>query len=93
MNRSMAANPTRIDRDMGMDEEENHTLTYDFNSLRGIIFGIRTPDEDRIKKPSTLFKRKCEEYKRTRFQVLSGRILAREQAIFASIRYRCLWTR
>ena len=55
------------DRSNGLDEEENHTLTYDFSSLKGIIFGIRTPDEDRLE-IINIIRRKCEEYKRTDFK-------------------------
>ena len=55
------------DRSSGFVGEKRHTLTYDFNSLKGIIFGIRTPDEDRLE-IINIIRRKCEEYKRTDFK-------------------------
>ena len=41
------------DRSNGLAEEGNHTLTYDFNLLKGIIFGIRASDEEILR---TCFK-------------------------------------
>ena len=49
-------------------EEENHrALTYNFNSLKGIIFGINTTDEDRLRIIEIL-QRKCKENSRTDFK-------------------------
>ncbi len=45
----------------------DRTLTYDFNSLKGIIFGIRTSDEDK-RKIIEIIERKCEKYNRTDFK-------------------------
>ena len=45
-------------------EEESRALRYDFNSLKGIIFGIKTSDEHK----SSIIKiiqRKCKEHNRT----------------------------
>ena len=37
------------DLSAGFDVANNRTLRYDFNSLKGIIFGINTTDEDRLR--------------------------------------------
>ena len=55
------------DRSNGLDEGEDHKLTYDFNSLKGIIFGIRASDED-ILKAMKIIQKKCEEHERTDFK-------------------------
>ena len=47
-------------------EDKNRTLTYDFNSLKGIIFGIKTSDEDRLKIIEIII-RKCVEHNRESF--------------------------
>ena len=49
------------------DEENNRALTYNFNSLKGIIFGINTSDEDKLKIIEIL-QRKCKENSRTDFK-------------------------
>ena len=49
------------------DERKNRTLSYDFNSLKGIIFGINTPDEDRLR-IIDIIERKCRENNRTDFK-------------------------
>lgn len=48
-------------------EEENRTLSYNFNSLKGIIFGLRTSDEHRLS-IIEIIKRKCKKHKRTDFE-------------------------
>ena len=50
-----------------LDEEESRTLTYNFNSLKGIIFGINTPDDDKLR-IIEIVQKKCEKYKRTDFK-------------------------
>ena len=50
-----------------LDAGENYKLTYDFNSLKGIIFGIRASDED-ILKAIKIIQEKCEEHERTDFK-------------------------
>ena len=50
-----------------LSEGRQRTLTYNFNSLKGIIFGIRTPDTDKLKIMETILK-KCQENKRTDFE-------------------------
>ena len=49
------------------DEENNRALTYNFNSLKGIIFGINISDEDKLKIIEIL-QRKCKENSRTDFK-------------------------
>ena len=49
------------------DEEKNRTLTYNFNSLKGIIFGMKTSDKDR-RKIIKIIEGKCRESKRTDFK-------------------------
>ena len=45
----------------------DRTLTYDFNSLKGIIFGIKTSDEDK-RKIVEIIEKKCDKYNRTDFK-------------------------
>ena len=49
------------------DKEKNRTLSYDFNSLKGIIFGINTSDEHKLR-IIDIIQRKCEENNRTAFK-------------------------
>ena len=42
-------------------------LTYDFNALKGIIFGIKTSDEDK-RKIIEIIEKKCKKYNRTDFK-------------------------
>ena len=53
--------------DRWLDEGEGRTLTYDFNSLKGIIFGIRASDED-ILKAIKIIQKKCKKHERTDFK-------------------------
>ena len=55
------------DRSNGLSEEGNHTLTYDFNSLKGIIFGINASDKNRLE-VIRIIQKKCEKYKRSDFK-------------------------
>ena len=48
-------------------DDHRRTLTYDFSSLKGIIFGIRTSDEDKVKTLEVI-ERKCREHGRTEFK-------------------------
>ena len=52
---------------MGLSEEGNYTLTYDFNSLKGIIFGINASDKNRFE-VIRIIQKKCEKYKRSDFK-------------------------
>ena len=51
----------------GVVEKEDHILTYDFNSLKGVIFGMRTSTEDKMK-IIDIIKSKCGENNRTDFK-------------------------
>ena len=51
----------------GFVHEDGPLLTYNFNSLKGIIFGIKTSDEEK-RKIIEIIKKKCEEYNRTDFK-------------------------
>ena len=51
----------------GIVEKDDHTLTYDFKSLKGIIFGMRTSTEDKLKLIE-IIERKCKENNRTDFK-------------------------
>ncbi len=48
-------------------EGESRALKYDFSSLKGIIFGIKTSDDHRLK-IIEIIQKKCEEYSRTDFR-------------------------
>ena len=48
-------------------EGESRALKYDFNSLKGIIFGIKASDDHRLK-IIEIIQKKCEKYKRTDFK-------------------------
>ena len=50
-----------------LSEPRCRTLTYDFSSLKGIIFGIRTPDSGKLKIIETI-RKKCQENNRTDFE-------------------------
>ena len=50
-----------------LDDERKRTLTYEFNSLKGIIFGINTSDTDKLKIIEIIL-RKCREHNRTDFK-------------------------
>ena len=50
-----------------LSEPRKRTLTYNFRSLKGIIFGIRTPDSDKMKIIETIHK-KCRENHRSDFE-------------------------
>ena len=55
------------DRSGGFDEEKGCKLTYDFNSLKGIIFGIGASDED-ISRVVKIIQKKCKKHERTDFK-------------------------
>ena len=51
-----------------LNEKDHRKLTYDFNSLKGIIFGIRTSTEDKMKIIDIIKeKKKCDEINQTDF--------------------------
>ena len=49
------------------DEKESRKLRYDFNSLKGIIFGIKTSDDDR-REIINIIRRKWKNHERTDFK-------------------------
>ena len=51
----------------GLLEYGQRTMTYDFNSLKGLIFGIRTTDEDKLR-IFEVIQRKCSEENRNDFK-------------------------
>ena len=51
--------------------ENCRTWTYDFESLKGIIFGIRSSDDDKMKVIETVQK-KCQEHNRTDFPIFQA---------------------
>ena len=55
------------DRSGGLVEEKNHTLTYDFNALKGIIFGMKTSEKHKSE-IIEFIQKKCKKYKRTDFK-------------------------
>ncbi len=50
-----------------LDDKRQRTLTYDFNSLKGIVFGINTPDSDKLE-IIEIIERKCRKNNRTDFK-------------------------
>ena len=51
------------------NEKDDRALTYDFNSLKGIIFGMRTSREDQVKIREIIEeKKKCPENNQTDFR-------------------------
>ena len=50
-----------------LQEPGQRTLTYNFSSLKGVIFGIGTSDDDKVRIIRTIL-RKCEENKRSDFE-------------------------
>ena len=60
-----------LDNGDELDEEKNPTLTYNFNSLKGIIFGINTSDEDKLK-IMEIIEDKCRENNRDDFKLFQA---------------------
>ena len=58
---------TLQDIDGHLDEKDTRKLSYAFNSLKGIIFGIRASDED-ISRVVKIIQKKCEKDERTDFK-------------------------
>ena len=50
-----------------LDDKRQRTLTYDFNSLKGIIFGINTSGSDKLE-IIEIIERKCQKNNRTDFK-------------------------
>ena len=56
---------------LGELDQKQRTVTYDFNSLKGIIFGSKTADQDK-KKIIELIERKCREQGRNDFKLFQA---------------------
>lgn len=56
---------------LGDLDEDSRALTYDFSSLKGIIFGTRTPDTEKLKIIEILSK-KCHENDRNEFELFQA---------------------
>ena len=64
----------------GIVKKDDHTLTYDFNALKGIIFGMRTPTEDKLR-IIEIIKEKCKENSRTDFKFFQASYSAEDGKI------------
>ena len=75
------------DRSSKFDKQKNHTLIYDFNSLKGIIFGINASDKNRLE-VITIIQKSA----RNTSGAISNfirHITLQNQATFRSMRYSC----
>ena len=58
----------------GLDQsldKRRRTLTYDFGALKGIIFGMKTSDENKLK-IMEIIRKKCKENNRSDFQIMQA---------------------
>lgn len=62
------------------DDKNERLLKYDFNSLAGIIFGIRTSTEDKLKVMKVI-EHKCKELDRKDFKFYQASYSAKEKSI------------
>ena len=53
------------------DDKKDRTLTYNFNSLKGIVFGLKTSDEDK-RRIIGIVKEKCKKYNRSDFRLFQA---------------------
>lgn len=53
------------------EDKEDRTLRYDFNSLKGIIFGLKTSDEDK-QRIIRIIEEKCRKNNRTDFKLFQA---------------------
>ncbi len=65
---------------LGYIEKEKRTLKYDFNSLKGLIFGIKTSMEDKIK-IIDIIRQKCKENNRNDFELYQAYYSHRDKNI------------
>ena len=72
-------------------EGKSRALRYDFNSLKGIIFGIKTSDDHRLK-IIEIIQEKCEEYSRTDFKFYQA-YRSSETGDIRKHEIQLLWTR
>ena len=56
---------------LGERDKRQRTVTYDFDSLKGIIFGAKTSDDDKVKIIKVI-ERKCRERRRTDFKLFQA---------------------
>ena len=64
------------------NEKGDRALTYNFDSLKGIIFGIRTPTEDKVKIIEIMEeKKKCSENNQTDFKYFQAYYSANDSKI------------
>lgn len=63
-----------------LSEKDRRTLTYDFASLKGIIFGINTKEEDKIK-TIKIIEEKCNKSSRDDFRFYQAYYCADENCI------------
>lgn len=54
-----------------IDNKDDRKLKYDFNNLKGLIFGINTTDEDKVK-IFEIIQKKCVENKRNDFELFQA---------------------
>ena len=67
-----------------LNEKDHRKLTYDFNSLKGIIFGIKTSTEEKMKIIEIIEKKKkCDENNQTDFKFFKAYYSARDGNIRA----------
>lgn len=65
-------------------DKVKRTLTYDFNSLHGLIFGINTKMEDKLKIMS-IIKKKCKENGREKFNFYQAYYSSKDKCIQHSL--------
>lgn len=63
-----------------LSEKDRRTLTYDFSSLKGIIFGINTKEEDKLK-TIKIIEDKCDKYSRSDFKFYQAYYCSDENCI------------
>ena len=63
-----------------LSEKDRRTLTYDFSSLKGIIFGINTKEEDKLK-TIKIIEDKCIKHSRSDFKFYQAYYCANENCI------------
>ena len=63
-----------------LSEKDRRTLTYDFSSLKGIIFGINTKEEDKLK-TIKIIEDKCNKYSRSDFKFYQAYYCSDENCI------------
>lgn len=63
-----------------LSEKDRRTLTYDFSSLKGIIFGIKTKEEDKVK-TIKIIEEKCKKDSRDDFKFYQAYYCADENCI------------